>query len=85
METIANLTGWNPPYTIGLAKEYSHRYARFDNSKIIKDFNYTFYPLEDTIRDTIRWFTFVHKIKLDKSIIGQFDPEAEWMNTTLAT
>ena len=85
METIANLTGWNPPYTIGLAKEYSHRYARFDNSKIIKDFNYTFYPLEDTIRDTIRWFTFINKIKLDKSIIGQFDPEAEWMNTTLAT
>ena len=42
MEVIAKITGWDPPFTIGLAKEYSHRYARFDNSKIIRDFNYTF-------------------------------------------
>ena len=85
MEMIAKLTGWAPPFTIGLAKEYSHRYARFDNSKIIKDFNYTFYPLEDTIRDTIKWFSFINKIKLDKSMISQFEPETEWINTTVAT
>jgi Nucleoside-diphosphate-sugar epimerases len=83
MELIAKLTGWTPPFTIGLAKEYSHRYARFDNSKVIKDFNYTFYPLEDTIRDTIKWFSFINKIKLNKSIISQFLPEAEWMNTAI--
>lgn len=85
MEMIAKLTGWTPPFTTGLAKEYSHRYARFDNSKVIKDFNYTFYSLEDTLRDTLKWFSFINKIKLNKSIISQFPPEAEWMNKALAT
>ncbi|HET6721137.1 MAG TPA: NAD-dependent epimerase/dehydratase family protein [Chitinophagaceae bacterium] len=85
MEMIAKLTGWTPPFTIGLAKEYSHRYARFDNSKVIKDFNYTFYSLEDTIRDTIKWFSFINKIKLNNRIIGQFAPEAEWINKAIAT
>ena len=85
MEMIAKLTGWTPPFTIGLAKEYSHRYARFDNSKVIKDFNYTFYSLEDTLRDTLKWFSFINKIKLNKSIISQFPPEAEWINKVLAT
>jgi len=80
MEMIAKLTGWTPPFTIGLAKEYSHRYALFDNSKILKDFNYTFYSLEDTIRDTIKWFNFIGKINLNKKIISQFPPEAEWAN-----
>jgi nucleoside-diphosphate-sugar epimerase len=80
MELIGKLTGWTPPFTVGLAKEYSHRYARFDNSKVIKDFNYTFYSFEDTIRDTIKWFSFINKIKLNKNIISQFDPEAEWIN-----
>ena len=85
MEMIAKLTGWNPPFTVGLAREYSHRYARFDNSKVIKDFKYTFYPLEDTIRDAIKWFSFINKIKLNKTIINQFQPETEWMNTPIAT
>ena len=76
MELIAKITGWDPPFTIGLAKEYSHRYARFDNSKIIRDFNYTFYSLEDTIRDAIRWFSFIGKIELNKNILSQFQPEA---------
>jgi dihydroflavonol-4-reductase len=39
MEALAKLTGWDPPFTVGLGKEYSHRYAQFDNSKIIRDFN----------------------------------------------
>ena len=81
MEVIAKLIGWDPPFTVGLAKEYSHRYALFDNSKIIKDFNYTFRLLEDTIRDTIKWFIFIGRIKLGKKIISQFPPEAEWINT----
>ena len=85
MEMIAKLSGWIPPFTIGLAKEYSHRYARFDNSKVIKDFNYTFYSLEDTIRDTIKWFSFINKIRLNQSIISQFAPEAEWMNKAIVT
>ena len=79
MEMIARLTGWTPPFTIDLAKEYSHRYARFDNSKVIKDFNYTFYPLEDTIRDAIKWFSFINKIRLNKNIIDQFPPDDEWV------
>ena len=82
MEVIAKITGWDPPFTIGLAKEYSHRYALFDNSKIIRDFNYTFYSLEDTIRDAIRWFSFIGKIELNKNILSQFQPEAEWKETT---
>ena len=82
MEMIAKLTGWTPPFTIGLAKEYSHRYALFDNSKIIKDFNYTFYSLEDAIRDSIKWFNFIGKINLDKKLTTQFPPEAEWTNAT---
>ncbi len=85
METIAKLTGWTPPFTTGLAKEYSHRYARFDNTKVIKEFNYTFYSLEDTIRDTIKWFSFINKIKLNKRIINQFGPEAEWRHKAIAT
>lgn len=85
MEMVAKLTGWAPPFTVGLAREYSHRYARFDNSKVIKDFNYNFYPLEDTIVDAIKWFSFINKIKLNKNIINQFRPEAEWMNEAIAT
>jgi nucleoside-diphosphate-sugar epimerase len=85
MELIAKLTGWDPSFTVGLAKEYSHRYALFDNSKIVKDFNYTFYSLEDAIRDAIKWFSFIGKIRLNKNIITQFQPEAEWTNTVSAT
>ena len=79
LETVAKFTGWDPPFTIGLAKEHSHRYAQFDNSKIIKDFNHTFYSLEDTIRDTIRWFCFSHNIRLNKRVADQFLPEPEWL------
>ena len=85
MELIAKLTGWDPPFTVGLAKEYSHRYALFDNSKIVKDFNYSFYTLEDTIRDAIKWFSFIRKIRLNKKIMSQFQPEPESTNTTPAT
>jgi len=80
MEISSKLTGWSPPFTIGLAKEYSHRYAQFDNSKTIQDFNYTFYSAEETIRDTIKWFAFIEKIKLKKKISDQFQPEPEWMD-----
>ena len=66
MELIAKLTGWDPPFTTGLAKEYSHRYALFDNSKIIRDFNYTFYSLEETIVDALKWFSFIGIVKPHK-------------------
>jgi dihydroflavonol-4-reductase len=80
MEMLSKLTGWSPPFTIGLAKEYSHRYAQFDNSKIVQDFNYTFYSLEETIRDTIKWFAFIEKIRLNKKSMAQFPPESEWVD-----
>ena len=54
MELAAKLTGWVPPLSVGLAKEYSHRYAQYDNSKTLQDFNYTFLSMEETIRDTIK-------------------------------
>ena len=85
MELVARLTGWDPPFTVGLAKEYSHRYALFDNSKIVKDFNYSFYSLEETLRDTIKWFSFIGKIRLNKKIMSRFQPDPEWTNTTFAT
>lgn len=74
MDMIATLTGWTPPFTIGPANEYSHRYARFDNSKVIKDFNYAFYSFEDTIRHTIKWFSFIKKIKLKKVSSASLNP-----------
>jgi competence transcription factor ComK len=58
------LTGLS--FTIGLAKEYSHRYAQFDNDKITRGFNFSFHSFEDTIRNTIRWYAFLNKIKLNK-------------------
>ncbi|QHT69552.1 NAD-dependent epimerase/dehydratase family protein [Rhodocytophaga rosea] len=79
MEMVAKLSGWTPPFTVGMAKEYSHRYAQFDNSKTIKDFNYRFYTLEETIADTIKWFMFLHNIKLSKEVADQFKPENEWL------
>lgn len=85
MEIIAKITGWDPPFTIGLAKEYSHRYALFDNSKIITDFNYTFHSLEDAICDTIKWFSFIGKIRLNNKIIDKFPAEDEWINMATST
>jgi dihydroflavonol-4-reductase len=84
MEAVAKVTGWHPPFTIGLAKEYSHRYALFDNSKTIKDFDYTFYSLQETIHDTIQWFAFISKkVKLDKKIIGQLPPGPDWLEAVV--
>jgi nucleoside-diphosphate-sugar epimerase len=80
MEIIAKLTGWDPPFTRGLAKEYSHRYARYDTSKTIEDFNYSFYSLEDTIRDTVRWFAFISdKVRLNKTKAEQLPPDNKWV------
>ena len=80
MELIAKLTGWDPPFTRGLAKEYSHRYARYDNSKTIRDFNYSFYSLEDTIRDTVKWFAFIsNKVRLNKTKAEQLPPDTKWV------
>lgn len=80
MELAASVSGWTPPFTIGMAKEYSHRYAQFDNSKTIKDFNYTFYPLEETITDTIKWFAFLGKVKLSQDIADTFKSERVWLD-----
>ena len=80
MELIAKLTGWDPPFTKGLGQEYSHRYARYDNSKTIKDFDYSFYPLKDTLRDTVRWFAFSSdKVRLSKTKAEQLSPDPEWV------
>jgi dihydroflavonol-4-reductase len=80
MELIAKSTGWDPPFTRGLGKEYSHRYARYDNSKTIRDFNHSFYSLEDTIRDTVRWFAFISdKVRLNKRKAEQLPPDREWV------
>ena len=79
MELIGKLTGWDPPFNIGLAKEFSHRHVRVDNSKIKNDFNYRFYSLEDSIRDTIKWFLFVDKkVRLRGDISKKFQPEPDW-------
>jgi dihydroflavonol-4-reductase len=80
MELAARVSGWTPPFTIGMAKEYSHRYAQFDNLKTIKDFNYTFHALEETIADTIKWFAYLDKVKLSKDIADTFKPEREWLD-----
>jgi len=79
MELAAKLTGWDPPLSVGLAKEYCHRYARYDNSKTVQDFNYTFLSTEETMRDTIKWLTFVKGIKLNKKIEKEFLPETDWI------
>ncbi len=79
MELAAKLTGWDPPLSVGLAKEFSHRYARYDNSKTVQDFNYTFLSTEETMRDIIKWLAFVKGIKLNKKIEKEFLPETDWI------
>ena len=84
MELLAKTTGWDPPLTAGLAREYSHRFAQFDNSKMIKDFNYTPYSFEETIHDTIRWFLYLNKAKLNgrrsgNKVADKFEPDTEWI------
>lgn len=81
LETWAKLTGWNPLFTEGVARELSHRYAIYDNSKILKDFNYRFYTMEETLKDTIRWFSFIGKIKIKQSRRDEYQPEVEWMES----
>jgi hypothetical protein len=52
--------------------------------KRIKDFNFTFYSLQETIHDTIKWFAFTSKkVKLDKKIIGQLPPEPDWLEAAM--
>lgn len=78
MEIAAKLTGWDPAFTVGMAKEYSHRYAQFDNSETLKDFDYKLYTTEETVRDAIKWFCFLKSNKVSKKITAQFQPESDW-------
>ena len=81
MEFFGKLTGWDPPFNVGLAREFSHRHVRVDNSKIKNDFNYNFYSPEDSIRDTIKWFSFINnKVRLSKEIREEFQPEPGWIH-----
>ncbi|WP_173021540.1 NAD-dependent epimerase/dehydratase family protein [Lewinella sp. W8] len=79
MEVAAKFTGWDPAHTSGEAREFSHRYARYDNSRTVEDFSYTFRSLEDTIRDTVRWLAFARGVKLNKKVRSGLEPEAEWV------
>lgn len=81
-EIGARLTGWDPLFTEGVARELSHRYAIYDNSKTLEHFNYKLYSMEETMQDTIRWFSFIGKIKVNKSLTGEFQPEAEWFESS---
>lgn len=82
MELVAKLTGWDPLFTTGVARELSHRYAQYDNSKTLKDFDYKLYTMEETMQDTIRWFFFIKKIKLKDGLQEQFQPEAAWLESS---
>lgn len=82
MELVAKLTGWDPLFTEGVARELSHRYAQFDNSKTLKDFDYSLYSMEETMMDTIRWFSFIGRIKIKKSLSNEFQPEADWLESS---
>ncbi len=82
MEMWAKLTGWDPLFTEGVAKELSHRFAHYDNSKTLKDFDYTLYNMEETLQDTIRWFLFIKKIKVKKNLSDKFQPEADWLESS---
>lgn len=81
-EMGAKLTGWDPLFTEGVARELSHRYAIYDNSKTLEHFNYKLYSMEETIQDTIRWFSFIGKIRGNKSLDNKFQPEPEWLESS---
>jgi nucleoside-diphosphate-sugar epimerase len=82
MEMVAKLTRWDPLFTEGVARELSHRYANYDNSKTLKAFDYKLYSMEETLQDTIRWFSFTGKINVKKSLNGKFQPEADWLGSS---
>lgn len=78
MELGAKLFGFEPLLTSGMAKEVSHRYVQYDNSKILNAFGYELYPIEETVKDTIRWFFYLKKIKIRKKYLNDFEPDPEW-------
>ncbi len=80
-EMLAKLTGWDPLFTEAVARELSHKHAIYDNAKLLKDFDYKLYSMEDTLQDTIRWFSYIGKIKLKKSLGDEFQPDAEWLGS----
>ena len=76
MDGLTNVTGWQPPLTNGVAREYSHRYMYYNNSKMMETFRHTPFPLEETLRDTIAWFS--HLGKGRKKLTQIFPPDKEW-------
>jgi dihydroflavonol-4-reductase len=79
MEFVGRLTGWTPPMTKDLAEYLSHRYANYDFSETVADFNFMPTPLEDTLRDTINWFLFLGIGRVHSQKTGQFIPEPDWI------
>jgi hypothetical protein len=61
-----------------MAYEYSHRYSNYDNTKITKAFGFTPISVEATLKDTIRWFPFLNMGKVDKKVLGHFEPDPSW-------
>ncbi len=79
MESVGRLTGWTPPLTKNLAECLSHRYANFDFTETVTDFNFKPTPLEATLRDTINWFLFLGIGKVHPNKTGPFIPEPDWI------
>ena len=80
MESIGNIIKWEPPLTSDLAKEFSHRYSNYDNSKILSSLGVNPRPLEETVKDTIRWFLYLNIGSVNKKVRDQFAPDPSWPN-----
>jgi nucleoside-diphosphate-sugar epimerase len=78
MDKVGHLLGWEPPFTAGVAREYSHRYPNFDTTNTQQTFRYQPTPFEETIRDTVSWFHFLNMGRLDKSRVSSFQAESDW-------
>lgn len=79
MESFGKLTGWNPPLTRSIAEYFSHRYANYDISRTVADFDFQPASLEEMVRDAINWFHFLGKGKVGKAASHTFIPEATWV------
>lgn len=66
LEKTLKLFGIATPLPTTMVREYSHRYANHDNSKVKRDFDFEFRKMEDTIRETVSWLVERNEIKLSK-------------------
>jgi dihydroflavonol-4-reductase len=79
MESVARLTNSTPPLTRETARAFSHRYANFDMTDTVNDFQFEPIPLEETVRDTINWFLFLGPGTINKKYAAQFVPDPDWV------